>query len=247
METRKVQKTNSPAFFLFSITITAAAFNCIWWLITSSSDTDKKMLLDDSTNLLLLLYTLSLAAGFFLTFNKLITHYWSLLAIMVSVLTSISLSRADWKIALLMLLFPILIFITNFAVLGLKSFFGLIASAFMSGAVMPSILFYFKNGGLTQNSSTLLITITLIFAFFLAPIFIASGPLETSTGLIFGLALIINLSMKGMTHFFWINALLILLTWIFLAKLTLRQKYRLPIYSMMMLISGLLFFYQIQA
>ncbi|MFT8703444.1 MAG: hypothetical protein ABF750_07490 [Oenococcus oeni] len=243
-----VKKTSDRSFLIVSISLTTAIFNFIWWLYLNINGNLENLFSQGQQSELSLLYTISLSVSIFIGLNKIISTHWQLIPISVALAVAYYIgNQQNWKIMLLLLLFPVFLILLPLKKLHLISIYGLLDISFMAGFVLPSVLLYLQKGRLTKDFLNSLLLLTLTFTFFMAGIFVSSKIQKFLISLVSGTALIAVCSINDHNLWFFGNIILIVLTWLFLNKLTLRQKYRLPFFSLIMLFSICLAMFQINA
>ncbi|MDN6967136.1 hypothetical protein FCS83_00860 [Oenococcus sp. UCMA 17063] len=243
-----VKKSAELPFLIISFFLTTAIFNFIWWFYLNINNDQQNLFSQSQQTELSLLYTISLSTCIFIGLNKIISTRWQLIPVSVALTVAYYIgSQQNWKVLLLLLLFPVFLILLPLKKLGLISIYGLIDISFMAGFVLPSVLLYLQNGHFTKVFLNNLILLSLTFTFFLVGIFIPSKTQKLLISSASGIALIADCSINDLNVWFFGNLILIILTWLFLNKLTLRQKYRLPFFSLIMLFSNCLTIFQINA
>ncbi len=162
-----VKKTSDRSFLIVSISLTTAIFNFIWWLYLNINGNLENLFSQGQQSELSLLYTISLSVSIFIGLNKIISTHWQLIPISVALAVAYYIgNQQNWKIMLLLLLFPVFLILLPLKKLHLISIYGLLDISFMAGFVLPSVLLYLQKGRLTKDFLNSLLLLTLTFTFF---------------------------------------------------------------------------------
>lgn len=195
-----------------------------------------------SSNDLLSYFMFSNMIAFYLSFTRLKFSQVKIIINLLSFFILFLLQRnLQPETTALLALINILIFMMSFEIFYLRSFFGSIAFSFLLSVCFPTAFYLLDNQYLTINFLRSLLPLFAVCLFFMVPIFVPTGKAESFLGFLFGCVLIfVLIYTKGLSLTNFLNIALIIINWVVFINLRLRQRFHLPIFSLMMLFSVIL-------
>ncbi|MFT8469434.1 MAG: hypothetical protein ABF460_07595 [Oenococcus sp.] len=231
-------KSNHLKGRIFPLLMTLLAFNTAWWHYSDINLDISQLFVRNSTTWLILLYTVMIALAFFASFSQNSFKFSGLVLTILSGLPILFIgNRLDSRVAELLLLISAFLLLLQIHAFNLKSVYGMLAFSFMAGAAIPTAIFCLQNGHVNRAFLYSLIPLSMTFAFFLTPIFVPKGLLKSVLSMLIGLALIIYTLTEAVNVWFFLNLLVLLVTWAIFINLKLKAKYHLSIYLTMMFLS----------
>ncbi|MDR0899384.1 MAG: hypothetical protein LBM27_03430 [Lactobacillaceae bacterium] len=245
LQQKPVEEKSDWRFLAVSAFITIVSLNVIWWIYPNVDVEENLNNSYASMFILVGLYTFGAAASFFISFNQFIKSYWTLIPIGLSFLIALNFRTSyNYQIAILLILFSVFFLLMQIKIIGLKNFFGLITFSAMAATALPMGIFFLKHNHVSGAFISSTFPLMVAFAFYMTPIFIAKRNLARIVSFIFGVILIAYHVYLGVNTNAYIAIGLIVFTWVVLINLNLRQKYRQPTFTLLLMIDALILYLQ---
>lgn len=231
-------------FFTISAVIVVAAINFVWW-IYPQIDQDTNVSDNYSSQIIfVIIYTIMVAFSFFLSFTSLIKNYWSFIPILFSLLVAANFrSSYNWQIAVLLVMFASLFLLIKIPKIHYKSIFGLLTFSVMAATAVPMAIFFLQHNHVSPSFIQASFPLMISFLFYMSPIFLQPGTFTRIFEIVIGFILILIHFYLG----FGVEAILgtlIVAATLVLMNINLRTQYRLPIYTMLLLLDALIMYLQ---
>ncbi|MDR3189774.1 MAG: hypothetical protein LBT80_01040 [Lactobacillaceae bacterium] len=196
-------------------------------------------------NPLLITYSAFLALTIFLVFHRRFKGLVNYLFLLIPfILLYFLYKEMTFQQVFLLTLLPIALVLIHLSWLNLQNVLGLILFSGLATMSLPVVIFYQQNTYLTQPFLISLIPLLLSYLFFMSVIFVPNGKYKRLTSLAFGVMLLLNVLTLPWNLWTIIAVIVLLFTWMVLVNLDLKNRFRMPFFSVLQAVVVLLIFLQ---